>query len=130
MVSPSSLVGDVVGLCRRRRRGSRRARRSSARRGGRLGSGRRRSPGPALLLSSPLLDGTLDSPLGLGVSSVGSGCDLSDTPGGGLLPGGERVMSSMVLWGSVRGVYGAQQRQKGGKDGKAVGEHCCSGVLV
>jgi hypothetical protein len=74
------------------------------------------------LLSSSLLDGSLDGPLCFGVTGVGSRCDLSDTSRRWLVTCCETVMSSVSRSG-VSGASDAQEREKGGEDGKTVGEH-------
>jgi len=76
-----------------------------------------------LLLSTPLLDRTLDGPLGFGMTSVSSRRDLRDTSRGCLVPGGETVMSSVLSGSGVSSVCDAKKGEKGGEEGKTVGEH-------
>ena len=76
-----------------------------------------------MLLSTSLLDCTFDGPLGFGMTSVGSRSDLRNTSGGRFITRSECVVSSMVFWGGVSGIGDAEEGEKGGEEGKTVGEH-------
>jgi hypothetical protein len=76
-----------------------------------------------LLLGTPLLDGTLDGPLGLRMTSVGTRSDLRDTSRVWLVTGGETVVSSVVSGGRVGSVCDTEEGKQSGEESETVGEH-------